>query len=101
MEVGSVQLPFIFTVINPIISAWQSTTPIQSHERRMNAMDLPPFHYRTRIDTIHYQSFEVFEHCTITLPGISITDIVIVILNYFIEENQCIQDRYCSFCFLL
>lgn len=64
-------------------------------------MDLPPFHYRTRIDTIHYQSFEVFEHCTITLPGISITDIVIVILNYFIEENQCIQDRYCSFCFLL
>ena len=30
MEVGSVQLPFIFTVINHIISAWQSTTPIQS-----------------------------------------------------------------------
>lgn len=27
---GSVQLPFIFTVINHIISAWQSTTPIQS-----------------------------------------------------------------------
>ena len=51
----------------------------------MNAMDLPPFHYRTRIDTIHYQSFEVFERCTITLPGISITDIVIVILNYFID----------------
>lgn len=34
MEVGSVQLPFIFTVINHIISAWQSTTPKQSIAER-------------------------------------------------------------------
>ena len=41
--------------------------------------------FRDQDEEHGYQSFEVFERCTITLPGISITDIVIVILNYFID----------------